>query len=141
NRLLNNGTHYPGWLGRLRFRSIPELKRVRGDIVRITTVKRGKPRSSELMNQTWIHEEEHVAQADRHDKKVVLGHLATWGMTAASAVAGYRLGPGVSVLAAGLGNRIGYILSPHEIQARRRAGQHKRRKAQAVTTTAIRRIN
>ena len=67
NRLMNNGTHYSNTQAKLRFRSIPELQGVKGDVVRISTKVKGKERTEELMNRTLTYELEHLAQADRHD--------------------------------------------------------------------------
>lgn len=125
NRLANNGTHYSNKLGRLRFRSVPELQDVEGDIVRLSTKVRGKERTSEQMNRTAVHEWEHLAHQDRHDRKVTEGHIAIYGLVALGTLAGNRLGKGKAGAAIGgfLGYQLGYWLAPHERQARLRAGQ------------------
>lgn len=143
NRLANNGTHYSNRLGRLRFRSVPELQDVVGDIVRISTSVRGKERTTELMNKTLTHEWEHLAQADRHDKKVTEGHIAIYGLAALGSLAGNRLGKGGkgkigAAIGGFLGYQLGYWLAPHERQARLRAGQAKGVEPQVVSK-AIRR--
>jgi hypothetical protein len=138
NRLLNLGTHYPNRLGRLRFRSIPELRHAQGDIVRISTKVKGKERTAEQMNHTLVHELEHVAQQDRHDIKLHEGHLAIWGLAAVGAVIGNKLGKRTGSKAAHatavavgavVGQQAGYLLAPHERQARQQA--------KAITSKAI----
>lgn len=143
NRLANNGTHYTNKLGRLRFRSVPEIQEVEGDIVRISTKVRGKERTVELMNKTLTHEWEHLAQADRHDIKVTEGYIAIYGLAALGALAGNRLGKGAkgkigAAIGGFLGYQLGYRLAPHECQARLRAGQGRGLEPQ-VESKAIRR--
>lgn len=135
NRLANNGTHYPNRLGRLRFRSVPELQDVEGDIVRLSTRVRGKERTPEQMNRTATHEWEHLAQADRHDRKVIVGHIAIYGLAALGALAGNRLGKGKIGAAVGgfVGYQLGYMLAPHERQARLRSGQVRGIEPQVVS--------
>lgn len=129
NRLLNYGTHYPNWLGRWRFRSVPELRDVKGDIVRISASVRGKARTEEQKKRTLRHELEHLAQHDRNDRNVTAGHIAIVGLTATGAIIGSRFGKGKISKAAGvaagavLGYETGYMLAPHERQARKRARQ------------------
>ncbi len=145
NRTANNGTHYSPRLARLRFMSNPAMRGVEGDVVRISTKVRGKDRTDEQMNKTLTHELEHLAQADRHDKKVTEGHIAIYGLAALGAMAGNRLGKGVkgkvgSALGGFLGYQLGYWLAPHERQARLRAGQVNGLAPQVVSK-AIRRKN
>ena len=147
NRFLNNGTHYPSGLGRKRFRSNEELKDVEGDIVRLTTRKRFKDRPAELVNKILVHELEHQAQDDRDDKKVSEGHIAIWGIAAAGALLGYTLGsrkggvitPIATAVGAYMGHSAGYRIAPHERQARKRAGQMRRRPAEVTTNAVTRR--
>jgi hypothetical protein len=135
NRLLNLGTHYYSWMAPIRFPHIPELRNAKGDIVRISTEVKGQKRTVEQMNHTLTHELEHVAQHDRHDRKVIAGHTAIWGLAAAGAIAGNRLGRGKvsktvgTVLGGLIGQQTGYMIAPHERQARKRARQ--------VTSSAI----
>jgi hypothetical protein len=135
NRWLNKGTHYPNRIGRLRFRSNAELQKVTGDIVRISTVMKGKPLTAEQMNQTFVHELEHRAQQDRHDRKIIEGQVAILGLITVGAMLGNRIGNTrhTRMLGAAIGAAYGYIagytIAPHERQARQRARQ--------VTTTAI----
>ncbi len=143
NRLANNGTHYSNSQAKLRFRSVSELQDVQGDVVRISTKVRGKERTTELMNKTLTHELEHLAQGDRHDRKVTEGHIAIYGLAALGALAGNRLGKGVkgrvgAALGGFLGYQLGYWLAPHERQARLRAGQGRGLEPQVVSK-AIRR--
>ncbi len=143
NRIANNGTHYSNTLGRLRFRSVPELQDVEGDVVRISTKVRGKERTTELMNKTLTHEWEHLAQADRRDRKVTEGHIAIYGLATLGALAGNRLGKGTkgkvgAAVGGFLGYQLGYWLAPHERQARLRAGQGRGVEPQVVSK-AIRR--
>jgi hypothetical protein len=139
SRLLNNGTHYSKAQARLRFRSVPEIRDVKGDVIRISTKKRGKDRSEELMNKTATHEWEHMAQAERHDRKVTEGHIAIYGLAAVGALAGNRLGGGgvkrlVGLAVGGyLGYLLGYRVAPHERQARFRAGQVRGQEPQVVS--------
>lgn len=124
NRLLNNGTHYPNKLGRLRFFFIPELRGVKGDIVRLSTKVRGKERTASQMNKTITHEWEHLAQDDRKDIKVIQGHITIYGLAIVSILAGGFMGGMAGAFICGLlGYQIGYWLAPHERQARLRSGQ------------------
>ncbi|MEI6480925.1 MAG: hypothetical protein WCO19_01330 [Candidatus Saccharibacteria bacterium] len=148
-RLLNKGTHYPNWLGRRRFSSVPELQDVKGDIVRISTVMRDKhlkpvPRSAELMNKTSVHEDVHAAQAERNDRNVKIGWGIISAATLAGATMGHNAGDGRGALTRGVmtasgafvGYMAGYRVAPHERQARKTAGQVLSGKAE-VTTRAI----
>ncbi len=128
NRLGNNGTHYSNKFVRLRFRSVPELRDVEGDVVRLSTRVRGKDRTAEQMNKTATHEWEHLAQGDRHDIKVTEGHIAIFGLSVLGALAANRLGKGIkgkagAAIGGFLGYQLGHRLAPHERQARLRAGQ------------------
>lgn len=143
NRLQTFGTHYPNLLGRLRFITNPEVQKSKGDIVRLSTTVKGKPRSGEQMNRTLVHELEHLAQHDRHDPKVTEGHIAIWGLAAVGAIVGNRLGRKTktkslvgATLGAVLGHSLGYLIAPHEQQARNRAGQSRGRSAE-VTSRAV----
>lgn len=138
NRLANNGTHYTNRLGRLRFRSVPELQDVEGDIVRLSVKVRGKERTAEQINRTATHEWEHLAQDDRHDRKVREGHIAIYGLAALGALAGNRLGKGTkgrvgAAIGGFLGYQLGYMLAPHERQARLRAGQVRGTESEVVS--------
>lgn len=138
NRLLNNGTHYPNTLGRLRFRSVPEIRDVEGDIIRLSTTVRGKERTAEQMNKTTTHEWEHLAQADRHDRKVTEGHIAIYGLAALGALSGNRLGKGAkgkvgAAIGGFVGYQLGYLLAPHERQARLRSGMVRGLEPQVVS--------
>lgn len=142
NRLLNFGTHYPNAIGRMRFWSNPEIQESKGDIVRLSARVRGKRRTGEQINRTLVHELEHVAQADRKDIKVTEGHVAIWGLAAVGALVGSRFGETKTSklistgVGAFIGHNIGYLLAPHEVQARKRAGQNRGKKAE-ITTTSI----
>lgn len=142
NRLQTFGTHYPNRIGRLRFRSVPEIQLVKGDIVRLSTTVKNKARTDEEMNRTLVHELEHLAQSDRKDRRVTEGHLAIWGLAAAGAILGSRLGGNKMFKAAGtavgaaVGHSLGYLMAPHERQARKRAGQGRKATPQ-VTTDAV----
>lgn len=138
NRLANYGTRYTNRLGRLRFRSVPELQDVEGDIVRLSTKVRSKERTAEQMNKAATHEWEHVAQADRHDRKVTEGHIAIYGLAALGALAGNRLGKGAkgkvgAAIGGFIGYQLGYLLAPHERQARLRAGQVRGLEPQVIS--------
>lgn len=138
NRLANNGTHYTNKLGRLRFRSVPELQDVKGDIVRLSTKVRGKERTEVQINRTATHEWEHLAQEDRHDRKVTEGHIAIYGLTALGVLVGNGLGKGAkgkvgAAIGGFLGYQLGYRLAPHERQARLRAGQVRGLEPQVVS--------
>lgn len=135
SRLQTFGTHYPNKVGRLRFRSNPEIQEAKGDIVRLSTIMKGKARSADEINRTMVHELEHRAQGDRHDSKLTEGHLAVWGLAVAGAILGNRLGKNKAskivgtAIGAGIGHSLGYMIAPHERQARERARQ--------VTTKAV----
>jgi hypothetical protein len=139
NRLMNNGTHYSNAQAKLRFRSIPELRGVEGDVVRISAKVKGKERTEELMNRTLTHELEHLAQADRHDRKVSEGHISEYGLAILGALAVNRLvGRGVkgkvgAAIGGFMGYQLGYWLAPHERQARIRAGQMRGVEPQVVS--------
>ena len=143
-RFLNYGTHYPNKVGRLRFRSNPEIQSSKGDIIRLSTVMMNwrrmkfEPRTAERMNVTNVHELEHVAQQDRHDRKVTQGHIAIYGLAVLGAIAGNRLNRGVkgkvgATIGGFLGYQLGYRLAPHERQARLRAGQVRGLEPQVVS--------
>ena len=129
NRFLNNGTEYPGSVGRLRFRGNPEMRGSEGNVIRLTTIKRGEPRPEELMNRTLVHELEHIAQAKRKDPKIFMGYAAMLGLAAAGAYVGNKLGNTTksktigTAVGALVGRFAGYMIAPHEKQARMRAGQ------------------
>ena len=145
NRLLNHGTHYSQRQGRLRFLLNPDLRDAPGEIIRLSASVRGKQRTSEQMNRTFVHEGEHLAQSNRHDKKVTEGHIAIYGLAALGAIAGNRLlgkakkGKIGAAVGASMGYQIGYRLAPHERQARKRAGQVRGKEPQVVST-AIKRV-
>lgn len=110
-----------------------------GSVVRVNSKLRCRPRSAETMNETLVHELEHVAQTERKDPNVKLGNLAIMGMSAAGLILGGVISKKIGnrsarlagALAAGVaGHDIGYKVAPHEIQARARASQ--------VRSTAIR---
>lgn len=135
NRMVNYGTHYSPRQAQLRFRSVPELSNAKGEVVRLSTTMRGKALTELQMNRTFVHELEHVAQHDRDDTKVTKGHIAIWGLAAAGAVIGSRYGKSNLVKTAGalvgaiIGYESGYMIAPHERQARHRG--------RAVTSTAV----
>lgn len=135
NRLGTNGIAYPKTLGRLRHIFNPKLRDAPGPIVRISTKVRGKERTTEEMNHTLSHELEHVAQMDRKDANLKLGHLAIWGGALLGAAVGNRLGSSKKARMAGtvvgamIGQQIGYKIAPHERQARE--------KSKHITTSAI----
>lgn len=139
NRLMNNGTHYSNTQAKLRFRSIPELHDVKGDVVRISTKVKGKERTTELMNRTLTHELEHLAQADRHDQKVTENHISEYGLAILGALAVNKLvGGGIkgkvgAAIGGFMGYQLGYWLAPHERQARIRAGQMRGVEPQVVS--------
>lgn len=133
NRLAVNGSAWPSALANLRFKTNPEFDCTAGPTIRLSTNMRGKPREDQAMNATLIHELEHVAQLQRHDSNIKIGQLAIWGLAAAGMAVGNRLaknhGAGrgyrtaVALGCAGLGRQIGYMLAPHERQARQRTHQ------------------
>lgn len=137
SRFQTFGTHYPNKIGRLRFRSNPQIQEAKGDIVRLSTVMKGKPRTGEEINHTLVHELEHRAQEDRHDSKLTEGHIAIWGLATAGAILGNRLGKNRAskvvgtAMGAGVGHSLGYMIAPHERQARATA--------KAVKTSAVKR--
>lgn len=125
--MLNKGMHYPKLLGKGRFWLNPDLRSAEGDIVRINTKVKNKNRQASELNRTLIHEMEHLAQRDRHDKKLIEGNLAIYGLALAGGIIGNRVGKGriskaaLSVLGAGIGHQLGYAFAPHEREARKRA--------------------
>ena len=135
NRLATNGITYPNRLGRLRHIANPDLRNAKGPIVRLSTRVRGADRSVEDMNVTLTHELEHVAQMDRRDTGLRIGHAAIWGLATLGAVVGYHMGHskasriGLGISGMLIGHQIGYKIAPHERQARSVAN--------TVTTTAI----
>jgi hypothetical protein len=140
NRIATNGIAYPRWLGILRHLHHPQLRDAPGPIIRLSSVVKGKERSAEDMNRTLVHELEHVAQMERKDPNIKLGHIAIWGLAAAGGIAVNRLMRGRSKVirstatfaGAAMGQQLGYRIAPHEIEARQRAEE--------ISTSAIRRI-
>jgi hypothetical protein len=137
NRLATNGIAYPKTLGRLRHIRHPELRRAPGPVVRVSTKIRGTERKKQDMNHTLSHELEHVAQIDRKDPRLTIGHLAIWGSAALGATIGNKLGSSRkgravgTLLGAMVGQQIGYKRAPHEQQARE--------KSKIISTSAIQR--
>lgn len=112
-----------------------------GYVVRINTKLRGKPRTADEMNRTFVHELAHVAQAERNDPRVPIGNAIIGGLTIAGMIAGNVLSKNtdnrfarVAAVAIGgiAGHDIGYKLAPHERQARLIA--------ETVTSRAIQRV-
>lgn len=112
-----------------------------GYVVRINTKLRGRPRTAEEMNRTYVHELTHVAQAERNDPRVPIGNAIIGGLTIAGMIAGSVLArksdSRIAVVAAvafgGMaGHDIGYKLAPHEREAHRIA--------ETVTSHAIQRV-
>lgn len=140
NRIATNGIAYPRWLGILRHLHYPQLRDAPGPIIRLSSVVKGKERSAENMNRTLVHELEHVAQMERKDPNIKLGHVAIWGLATAGGIAVNRLMRGQSKViqlaatfaGAMAGQQLGYRIAPHEIEARQRAKE--------ISTSAIRRI-
>ena len=68
-----------------------------------------------------------------------MGAHSYLGLAAAGALAGNRLGktPVTKKMGLAIGHSIGYLIAPHERQARQRAGQGRGAPAE-ITTTAIR---
>lgn len=136
NRFLNRGTHYPNRVGRLRFWSNQEVQKADGDIIRLSTKIRGKDVPEDSLNRTLVHEFVHCAQQERHDKKLTEGHVALYGLAAAGLLVGNRIISGsgkkgvaktLGTLMAGyVGYQAGYMVAPHERQAREIAGTAKR---------------
>lgn len=124
SKLVTNGTMYPASLSSLRYWHHPFLRKVDGPVVRINTVKRGRPRSEQRLNRTLVHELEHLAQEERKDWRLALGRLSIAGFTVAGAVVGSKIGSSTrekaafGLMGAGVGNQIGYKVAPHERQAR-----------------------
>ena len=110
NRIQTFGTHYPNWLGKLRFPNVPEMQDSTGDIVRISAKVKGVPRTPEQMNRTLVHELEHIAQQDRHDKNLTQGRIAIWGLAMAGAILGSKPGKGkmAKIMGALAGASVGY---------------------------------
>jgi hypothetical protein len=105
-----------------------------GSVIRVNTKLRGKIRDQEDMNRTLVHELEHAAQMDRNDFNVKIGKLVIAGSTVLGLVAGELAGRKtdnkfartlVPILGAIIGRDIGYIIAPHEREARLRAERTK----------------
>jgi len=121
-----NGSAWPSYLARFRFPRLPR----NGNVVRISTHVRGKPRTALSLNHTLVHELEHVAQVERKDIRMFIGHATIIVTVAAGLVVGVWAHSILVALLGGLiGEQIGYWFAWHEIQARDRARN--------VTTTAI----
>lgn len=137
NRMATNGIAYPKWLGRARHITNPQLRNAPGPIVRVSSVVKGNERSDDAMNDTLVHELEHVAQMERNDPKMKLGHIAIWGLAAAGGISANQLTrahnkairSAATFVGAAIGQQIGYRIAPHEIQARQRAKE--------ISTSAI----
>lgn len=127
-----NGSVWPKQLARLRYgRSGFEVGV--GNVVRMSSRVLGKPRPSESLNHTLVHEIEHVAQIERKDIRLLIGHLtmllgtlagmwlSMWASESLRLVFPLRI---LCVLVgAAIGLQIGYLFAWHEIQARRVAGK------------------
>ncbi|HEY5139868.1 MAG TPA: hypothetical protein VIJ25_11210 [Methylococcales bacterium] len=135
NRLTTRGMTYPSWLGRLRHITNPDIRDSKGLIVRLSSVVGGKERDEESMDHTLVHELEHVAQMERGDRRLVVGHLGTLGLAAVGVIVGSRLGRGrvskigLALLGGLIGQQVGYQIAPHERQARSTADR--------VSTSAV----
>jgi len=134
---LYKGSQTPKSFDRV-LRNPSEVNEGEGSVIRVSTNIRGRELDAETMNQTLVHELEHVAQTDRKDTKMKIGNLAIWGLAAAGLVVGNYLGKksgskitrAVSpVIGFAIGHQMGYRIAPHERQARARAKE--------VKTTAI----
>lgn len=128
NYVLINGITYPNLLGRVRYLTIPVMRQTNGPIVRVSSRVQGKWRSARAMNVTLVHELEHVAQMDRRDRSRKIGQLGRWVLTAVAAsfgvwltAAGGRWRAGYILGLAIIGHVLGYVIAPHEAQARKRA--------------------
>ena len=133
-----NGSVWPKTLGRLRHLRNPELRKSPGNIVRLNTVMCGKPRPTDDVNRTLIHELKHVAQIDQKDKSLIIGHITYWGISALGALAANRLIrksprpiPRITITLGGLllGGHAGYSLAAHE--------RHARKSTEHITTKAV----
>lgn len=108
-----------------------------GSVVRISSKFRGIERTPDEMNVTLAHELEHVGQMDRKDWGIKVGNFMIWGSAVVGAALGYGLikdRNNIAKISATLtgaisGQKIGYILAPHERHARSRA---KRTKINAI---------
>lgn len=129
NRFSSNGVTYPKGFRSLH-RLNPSLRGTPGTVVRFSTQKHHQPRSEEAMNETLVHELEHVAQLHRGDNNLKRGWAGIIGLGVAGAIAGKlatekssRLPTKVigTIIGAIVGQQIGYKIAPHEKQARDRA--------------------
>ncbi len=133
---LYKGSHTPKWLDR-KLNGKQSWNEGEGSVVRIATRRRGKDLTDEEMNQTLVHELEHVAQHSRKDAGMKVGNGAIWGFAAMGAGMGRELAKDKGLIAkviiplgmAAIGQQVGYKLAPHERGARRQAQQ--------ITTTEI----
>lgn len=121
-----NGSAWPSYLARFRFPRLPR----NGNVIRISTHVRGKSRTALKLNHTLVHELEHVAQIERKDIRMFIGHATIITTVAAGLAVGVWAHSILIALLGGLiGEQVGYLIAWHEIQARNRA--------RTVTTTAI----
>lgn len=121
-----NGSAWPSYLARFRFPRLPR----HGNVVRISTQMRGKPRSAAAMNQTLVHELEHIAQIERKDIRMFIGHATILAAVLCGITVGLWAHSLLLAILGGLvGEQLGYLIALHEIQARKRA--------RTVTTSAI----
>lgn len=130
SRLGIRGVAFPDWAQLLPRTKYPTIKdEIDGPVVRLSMQIRGKQRTPDGINKTLVHELEHVAQHKRTDPRVWLGDAAIYGGILAGALTGNRLTrtkhPALQTLAtlggAAIGRQIGYLLAPHERQARQRS--------------------
>lgn len=99
-----------------------------GLYVRVASKYRGRYRSATAMNQTLVHELEHVAQISRHDIRqaglitmliaIVAGTVTGWKISHDRSVATRLM---ISFIGFVIGLSVGYFTAPHEVQARSRA--------------------
>lgn len=143
SRLVNRGAYYGGGLHWFYNILHPDTRGMTGNLLRLSTTMRGRRRSPEGMNQTFVHEAVHLAQRDRGDSNVLIGEVAIYGFAVLGAIVGDRIGQGgvkgkaLAVLGALAGYQLGYRLAPNEREARSMAGQVKGR-GPVVVSTAIR---
>lgn len=132
-RRFNGGATAPKWLDRL-VNGPSEANAGPGSVIRIhtSTKMRPNPRTSEQLDELLAHEAQHVAQIERHDKRLAVGFITMGTLALLGGYAGNRLtvnkhkpirALGVTVGAL-IGYKIGYQLAAHETQARAHATNH-----------------
>lgn len=122
------GSVWPKFLAKLRY---PRLA-PSGCVIRLSGNMFFTGPTDRTINHTLIHEIEHVAQIERKDVRIFIGYLTSIIFSANGVALGLASNPSVvilEVLITGItglfGLQLGYLLSLHEMQARKTSANYK----------------